>query len=61
MLVPEAPVNHDHFSPGWEYDVGRAWKLFAVEAIPVAHPMYEAAHAHLRASVPPFDPSHMLA
>jgi len=44
VLVPETPVNENHFSAGGKDQIGASWKLADVEAVSVSEPVNQAAH-----------------
>ena len=51
MLVPEAPMHHYYSLVAWQYYVGLARKIPAVQPKTVAHCMKETADAELRFGV----------
>jgi hypothetical protein len=43
MAVPETPMHEDNLLFWAEYQIGFAWQIFPVKAIPVTHCMDQSA------------------
>lgn len=56
--MPEAPMNKDNFSTGWEDEIRLTRQIADVKAIPVAHPVRHLSHGHLRLHARAANPSH---
>lgn len=51
MHVPETAMNEDDLTSRRKNQVRLSRKVFPVQPVTIAHPMYEATHCHFRACV----------
>jgi hypothetical protein len=61
MAMPEATVNKKYGSVFGKYDVGFAWKVFDVQAVPEAMGMEKTPYNHFGLGVLAFDLTHVVA
>jgi len=58
MVVPEAPMNKDHFVATGKYQIWLAGQLPAVKTVSVAHTVQEPPHIQLRLCILRPDAAH---
>jgi len=56
--MPETAIHEDGFSKSRERQIGLAWKVFPVEAVPVAQAVNQPTHHHLWSGVLAMAPPH---